>query len=139
MKIGNNVNTETVKEKKTYEPIPKGRYSGTLKFVQEKSTKDGTGKYVDATFQITEGSYEGRYIFHKFHLENKNPKCQEIGIDQLDKFLKCIGVKNGYEGVEPNTKGLIPYRGKNVAFNLAIEEARNGFPARNRITSFAVK
>lgn len=138
MKIGTK-NTNVVESKKTYTPVPKGRYSGTLSFVKAKETKDGTGEYLDATFKITEGDHAGRYIFHKFHIKNKNPKCSEIGMDQLDKYLKCVGDRVGFADSGFDTKKLVDSVNKSVTLNVGIEPAKNGFPERNKVTSFATK
>lgn len=138
MKINANSTTTNTNPKKSYDPIPKGRYLATLDRVGEKSTKDGTGTYIDCVFKVTEGKFARRLIFHKFHIKNKSAQCQEIGTEQLNKFLKCAGEYNGFDGIGFDSSALGKYTNE-VQINVDIEAGNNGYADRNKITSFSVR
>ena len=89
------MNAQT-QEKKTYDPLPDGEYVVALNRVTEKQTKNGSGSYIDASFSITEGDYEKRLVFHTFLINHTSSKAQSIGREQLDKFLKSVGINGGF-------------------------------------------
>ena len=126
-------------QKRGYEPIPKGQYLASLGRIEEVTTKDGTGTYLNASFEILEGEFKKRLVFHKFHIENKSSKCQEIGVDQLDKFLKCAGERDGLAGIDWDTARVEGFIGKPLAINVGMVEAEGEYAARNKVSSFAVR
>lgn len=141
MKIGqNDANTKTmqagIKKKKTYEPIPKSAYRAIMTSVKEKKTNKGDGTYLEATFRVVDGEFKSRLIWHKFNIDSPYAKCKEIGLDQLNKFLKCVGQNAGLGGLDFDTDRVTEYLNKDVIINVGIEEASNGFKARNKVTSF---
>ena len=91
---------EAAQEKKvTYNPIPQGEYLVKAGKFVEKATKAGTGNMVSGTFEVLEGDYAKRLLFHNFLISHTNPKAAQIGQEQLSKYLKAIGVKGGFEGI----------------------------------------
>lgn len=76
-----------------FAPIPPGEYPVCLDNAEVKTTKSGTGEYVNATFRITAGSQEGKKLFHMWTLKNDNAKAVEIGLSQLKAFLLAAGAK----------------------------------------------
>jgi len=138
MKIGTTETTKTTetKEKKVYEVIPKGLYHASLQFVQEVKTKDGTGSYIKATFKVENSPVNSRYVFHNFNIKNKSDRAQEIGIDQLNRYFKCVGSNLEYvDGFK--LEDLMTTLKQPLGIKLAIEEASGKWKARNKITSFA--
>lgn len=138
-------------EKKTYEPIPAGEYAVSLKNFEDVKTKAGTGRYIKAAFQV-QGRDEndetgGRLVFHNFNYENASAKAQEIGQDQLNKFIAAAS--NGQDTLDSlkgNMGRLNDYVEATVIARVKVQEAEsytdaNGVPkmsqARNKITSFA--
>jgi len=140
MKLGNvQNNAETTTTKKTFDPVPKARYGAEIAFIKISPTKDGTGEKCEATFKITDGEHAGRYIWHTFNLINKSAKAQEVAESQMDKYLKCVGYKKGYNKDEFSLKFILDWIKKPVAINVDIEPAKGQYKAKNKISSFAVK
>ena len=135
MKIGKQKQTTKQVEATEYKPVPKGTYQVELKSIEEKQTKNGTGAYLDSVFIISTGDHMGRLVFHKFLIKHSNEKAASIGQEQLDKFLKSIGEKNGLEGIDYDTGSLADFIGATSVANIAIEQ-QEGYSARNKITSF---
>ncbi|QDP61642.1 MAG: hypothetical protein Unbinned8261contig1001_15 [Prokaryotic dsDNA virus sp.] len=130
-----NVQTQGNQEKKAYDPVPDGEYVVALNRVTEKQTKSGNGSYIDASFSITEGDYEKRLLFHTFLINHTSAKAQSIGREQLDKFLKSVGINGGFESLGNDSLALESLVGKELLVNTAIE-ANPGYKDRNKIKRF---
>jgi CO dehydrogenase/acetyl-CoA synthase delta subunit len=79
---------------KEFEPIPDGSYVMQVIEAEAKRTKAGTGTYVKATFEVLEGEFRGRRIWHNFNTQNPNPQAVQIGLQQLKTFFVAAGVKS---------------------------------------------
>ena len=122
-------------EKKTYDPLPDGEYVVALNRVTEKQTKAGNGSYIDTSFTVTEGESAKRLLFHTFLINHPSEKAQSIGREQLDKFLKSVGVNGGFESLGNDSMALEALVGKELLVNIAIE-ANPGYKDRNKIKKF---
>jgi hypothetical protein len=61
-----------------YEAIPAGDYEAMVTDSQMKSTKDGSGQYLELTLEIQSGQFQGRKIWDRLNLQNRNAKAVEI-------------------------------------------------------------
>lgn len=128
-------NTET--EKVKYEPIPEGEYLLRMNRIEEKAIKSGVGTLLSAGFEVINGDHKGRLIFHNFIVEHSNPKAEEIGTDQLDKYLKAVGVSDGLDAINNDRTELenyteLPFKGR-----VKIQEGNNGYPPVNKVVQFS--
>jgi hypothetical protein len=124
-----------VNTKKTYEPIPAGGYVVKMNRLEEKPTKAGD-TMLSASFQVVDGDFTNRLLFHNFIIEHSNPRVAEIGNDQLDNFLKSVGLEGGFEALGYDRSRLGDYLNKMLKVKVKIEEGTNGYSDRNKITSF---
>jgi hypothetical protein len=76
----------------SYDPLPPGWYSATIKSVEVRQTKAQTGKYLAIRYDITGPTHQGRVIFGNINFQNPNPKAEEIGRGQLKDIMKCTGI-----------------------------------------------
>ena len=74
--------------------IPEGLYSVVSEEAKVKSTKSGTGEYINVKFRVAEGEHEGKFLYTMFNTKNDNPKAVEIGLGQLKTFLKVANAKD---------------------------------------------
>jgi len=126
--------TET-QPKRTFTLIEEGYQTVKLLSISpEVMAKNGNGKYLEATFEISEGEHEKRRIWHKFFVSHKNPMVKKIGMDQLGKMLVAVGVENGLDGIGDNSE-LEEFTGEELRVKVAINESP-GFPPQNKITGF---
>ena len=100
-----------IKSASNFEPVPAGEYTVISDDAELKSTKDGTGAYVNMKLKIIGGDEEGRFIFTMFNVQNKNEKAVEIGLSQLKSFMKCAGID---EGKLKNAVALVGYKCKAI-------------------------
>jgi len=90
-----------------FKPVPEADYMVRMNRVEEKPCKNG--KMVKASFQIVNGDHKNRLIFQNFLVEHTNPKAVEIGMDQLNKYLKAVGLENGLEDIGHDRTQLETY------------------------------
>lgn len=123
----NNFNADDV-EPSSFGPIPAGDYKAMLQAMETKTTKNGDGKYIAATFQIIEGECEGRLIWANYNIENASEKAVQIGKSELADFLRAVDnprPKSTQELLEPPTP-----------FILKVGIDKND-PERNRVKGYA--
>jgi hypothetical protein len=88
------LNTKTVERVKSgFDLLPKGMYRCMVTKLEEKTSQAG-GAYISAQFDVIEGDFKGRKVFHNFTTKNANPTAVAIGKSDLAKFIEACG----YEG-----------------------------------------
>ena len=126
---------QNTQEKKNYDPIPNSDYSVSFDRVSEKSTKAGNGTLIDVSFKVTDGDYKGRLLFHSFLISHPNPKAAGIGLQNLDRFLKSIGIAGGFGALGNDSSQLGDLVGRELVVSTAIE-SNPGYKDRNVIKRF---
>jgi hypothetical protein len=76
---------------KGFELLPAGDYLVSCESAELKSTKDGSGEFLNAKFSVVSGEFVNRKVFQMFNLVNKNTQAVEIGRKQLKGFLVAAG------------------------------------------------
>jgi hypothetical protein len=112
----------------SYEPIPAGWYQVSITGADLKSTKDGTGEYIKLRYDITGPSHQGRVVFGNLNIQNKSPKAEEIGRQQLGELMRAIGLAKVVD-----TDQLI---GGTLQIKVSIREARDGYEASNEVRGY---
>jgi len=125
-------------ETTNFKPLPEGEYLVRMNRIEEKEIKNGGGKMLVAGFQVVNGEHKGRLVFHNFIIEHAtSPKAVEIGSAQLDRYLKCIGISSGFEGLGYDVGAL--QDSLEVPFNayLKIEDGGGTYRDTNKIVKFS--
>lgn len=94
-------------------PIPEGTYKMMVKTLEVGSSKSGD-EMVKITFGFANGdeAFDKKKIYGNYLTEYskplKNPKFNpaEIGKSSLDKLLKAVGVKEGYDSLDEDLSKL---------------------------------
>jgi hypothetical protein len=135
-------------QKKGFEPLPEDEYLVRMGRFEEKATKNGKGTLLSAGFEVVSGESKGRLVFHNFLVEHESKAAQKIGNDQLDKYLKAVGIADGLEGINYDRTQLGDYTEIPFIAKVVIEEPSeyvnaNGekvmSKARNKITAFKAR
>lgn len=121
------------KENNETNVLPAGDYDVVLVKSEQKTTKDGTGKYLSLDFQVTTGERQNAHIFTNLNLwlkeiDDKKRTAVKIAKAQLSELCRAVNVLNPKDAAELHNK---PLRVK-----VAIREASGEFPAQNNITKF---
>lgn len=111
-----------------YELIPEGYYVASIIDSEERTTKDGQGKYISLCLEILEGKFKTRRIWPKLNIKNNNPKSVQISMADLASICKATGVM-----CPTNTQELheIP-----IVVKVKISPPKNGYEASNDISTY---
>ena len=86
------VTTYEPQVKSSFEPLPPGDYQAIISDSALKTTKAGTGEYIELTMQITDGQYSGRRIWERLNVSNPNKTAEEIARGQLNAIRGALGI-----------------------------------------------
>lgn len=96
----NNFDANTVNPMVEFEPVPAGEYLAVITNSEQKSNSKGTGHYLELTFQIVEGEYEGRNLWTRLNLDNPSDMAVTIARAELSSICRAVGVMNPNDSVE---------------------------------------
>lgn len=82
----------TVNPADQYEAIPAGDYEAMVVETAMKTTKDGSGQYLEVKMQIQSGQHQGRTLWDRLNLQNRNQKAVEIAQRQMSQLCHATGV-----------------------------------------------
>lgn len=75
-----------------FDAIPAGDYEAMVTDSTMKSTKDGTGQYLELIIEIQSGQFQGRRLWDRLNLSNRNQKAVEIAQKQLAQLCHATGI-----------------------------------------------
>lgn len=109
--------------------MPDGEYQAMIVDSEIKSTRDNTGQYLALTFQITEGNFENRFVWHNLNLWSQNDTAKRISQGQLTAICEAIG----YTGIVNDSEVL---HNRIMAIKVKYVPAKGDFKEKNDIKSF---
>jgi len=109
--------------------IPPGTYRATLEEAELKETKDGEGKYIQATFVVTDENQTGRKFWEMFNIQNKNEKAVQIGLGRIKSLIVAAG---GSPGLFNDEQALV---GLECMVKLTVKTDEHG--EKNRVVGFS--
>jgi len=120
MELGIKIDTE--KESKNFtgefQVVPPGWYTAVIVKSELKTTKAGTGKYVEFVNEIQGGDFNGSTVIDRLNIINQNETAQNIG----RASLSAIAVNIGHKGELMNTDVL---HGRPYQIKVAIQEFKS--------------
>jgi len=90
-----------------FEPIPAGKYLAVITESAFKDTRSKTGQYLQLTFQIIEGEYEGRFLWARLNLNNPNETAVKIARAELSAVCRAVGVMAPKDSTELHDLPLV--------------------------------
>jgi hypothetical protein len=87
-----NFNAAEVSPESELTPIPAGLYNAQVIDSDLKTTKNGSGHYLQLTWKVLDGQYAGRLVFDRLNIHNPNETAQKIGQQQLSALCHAAGV-----------------------------------------------
>jgi hypothetical protein len=87
-----NFDASTVDPTNTFDAIPAGEYEVIITDSKLKATKDGAGQYLELKLEIQSGQYQGRALWDRLNLANRNATAVQIAQRQLSQICHAIGV-----------------------------------------------
>ena len=61
-----------------FDPLPAGDYAAIITESETRTTKDGSGQYLQIKIEVQGGEFAGRVLFDRLNLWNNNRQAQEI-------------------------------------------------------------
>lgn len=84
----------------SFEALPTGRYEAMIVDSEMKTTKAGTGQYLQLTFDILGPKHIGRKVWARLNLSNPNKTAEEIAQRELSAICHCLGLERVEESEE---------------------------------------
>jgi hypothetical protein len=122
-----NYNIHEVEPMGTFEPLPADWYRCVIADTEERETKKQDGSYLQLTIEVIDGKYQGRKIFDRLNLQNKNPVAVDIARRSLASIAKAINVD------PKNSSDLIDIP---LMVKVAVRPAENGYDASNDVKGY---
>jgi len=118
-------NAEDIKD--DFAAIPSGFYTAMAVSYEEKTAKSG-GEYVKLRFDIIDGQYKGRCIFHNLNLVNDNEVAVRIAKSDLANICRAVGI------LRP--KSFSELLNKPMRVKVTVKPETDQFPAQNELKKF---
>ncbi len=135
-----NFNANDVEPATDFEPLPAGKYLAAITDSEMKPTKNGTGHYLQLTFQVLDGPCKNRFVWARLNLDNANSTAVKIAHGELSALCRAVGVMAPKDSVElHNLPLMITVKCKprkdtgevqNEVKGFAKKETANGMPAQ---------
>jgi hypothetical protein len=87
-----NFDATQVEPSSGFSPIPAGKYVAVITDDEMKDTRNGSGRYLQLTFEIVEGEYSGRKLWTRLNLENANMDAVKIARADLSAICRAVNV-----------------------------------------------
>jgi Protein of unknown function (DUF669) len=111
-----------------FDVLSVGPYVAQVVDASVAQPKSGDGYYIGLSWQVTEGEYEGRYVFQRITFLHSNTQAVDIGRRQFKDLCVATGVSEQVKDVE--VFKYIPCKLK-----VGIEKDKSGvYPDKNRVS-----
>jgi hypothetical protein len=90
-----------------FDPLPAGKYLAAITESEMKSTKAGTGNFLQLTFQVLDGPHKGRLLWARLNLDNPNATAVQIARAELSAICRAVGVMAPRDSVELHNLPLV--------------------------------
>ncbi len=126
-KFGFNPSEVAPQEPMSFELMPKGEYTLSATDAEERPTSSG-GEMISVTFEVADGSHQGRKIWFQFNTKNASEQAERIGHQQLVAWATACG--------RPDADDTDELLDRPFQANVVIEKGTNGYADKNKIASF---
>lgn len=121
-------------EKKTYEPLPDGFYSGIIeKVTLSKPSTNGNSVYNELKLAITDGEHKGRKAWDRLFVSGVSPKSMTVSKERTEKIATIASGPEVAKAIQNGEKDLTALEGRPVNFEI---KSRNGY---TNVTRYSVK
>lgn len=93
-------NAHNVEPNADFDPIPAGKYLAVITASEMKPTKNGSGQFLELTFQVIEGQYKNRLLWSRLNLDNPSAQAVQIARGELSAICRAVGVMTPKDSVE---------------------------------------
>ena len=79
---------------RSFEPLPPGPYDMIIVKSEVKSTKAGTGHYIELEMHVLGGEHSGRRHWERLNVNNPSKAAQDMAQAALGALVKACGFNN---------------------------------------------
>lgn len=123
-----NFNANEVNPSQSFDPLPPGDYKAIVIESEMKPTKAVDGSYLELRLQVVEGAHEGRLLFDRLNLENKNEEAVKIARATLSSICRAVGKMTPKDSTELHNLPLI--------VKVAVENRKDTGEPANRVKGY---
>ncbi|MCC6530954.1 MAG: DUF669 domain-containing protein [Burkholderiales bacterium] len=113
---------------RSFEPLPIGKYRAMMTDSEMKTTKNGSGQYLNCEFTVIDGAYQGRRVWARLNLVNQHKTAEDIAQRELGAICQAVGVLHPQDSAQLHN---IP-----IELDVGMERNDKGEP-QNRIKGYA--
>lgn len=115
-----------------YAPLPAGWYAARIDNAARTQSRNGS-PLVKIVFAVEAGDHAGRLVFGDYYLTEA---ARERSMRDIRNLVEDIGFQ--YDGSDDDLcDEIVSIVGRQIDIKVAVEPARDGFPARNRVRDTA--
>lgn len=129
MALLNGFNAEEHDELTDFSPLPQGDYLAIATDSDMKSTKAGTGEYLEIAWEVIDGEFKGRRLWSRLNLDNPNPKAVEIAQRELSSICRAVGVLRPEDSSQLHNIPLV--------LRVGVEKRKDTGEFSNRVKGYA--
>jgi hypothetical protein len=118
-------------EPASFDPLPAGKYLACITESEMKATKNGSGQFLNLTFQVLDGEYKGRKVWARLNLKNQNIQAEQIARGQLSAICRAVGVMTPRDSLELHNLPLV--------ITVKIKKREDTGDLQNEISGYAKK
>lgn len=126
-----NFNSDDHEPQQSFDPIPAGWYAMIIVDCEQRTTKSGSGAYLNLRLDVDENTHPdvgNRVVFDRLNLWNDNPQAVEIANRTLSSICKAIGIVALHDSDQ-----LI---GQRLAVKVSVRQATEQFDASNEVKGY---
>ncbi len=90
-----------------FDPVPEDKYIAIITASETKPTKNGSGSYLELTFDIIDGKYTGRKVWARLNLDNPNSTAVKMARGELSAICRAVGVPQPQDSVQLHSLPLV--------------------------------
>lgn len=124
-----NFNADQIEPATPMEVLPAGKYLCMAIASELKPTKNGSGEYLQITFEVLDGVGKGRKIFERLNIRNANKTAEEIAQRALSALCHAVGVIQLNDSEQLHN---LP-----VMLDLGVEDGKDGYSPQNRVKGYS--
>lgn len=87
--------------------VPAGKYLAMIVESEMKPTKNGDGQYLQLTFQIIDGQFNGRKVWARLNLLNASEQAMRIAKAELSAICRAVAVMKPKDSCELHDRPLL--------------------------------
>lgn len=123
-----NFNANDHEPRDSFDLLPNGWQPAEATASEMKDTKAGDGAYLQIEWTITAGEFQGRKLWSRLNLKNRNSTAVEIAQRDLSAICRATGI------MEVNDSSQL--HGKPIQVKVKTRPAKGEFDASNEIAGY---